>query len=504
MAPWGDAPAGREDAGLTDGTDWDEEADVVVVGFGGAGVATAVTAHDLGASVVILEKAPEGLHGGNTRVAAQGYLNTSSREEAAAYLRALCGPYSIPDAVVEVWAHEMGLNNDWLAAQGGDPQEHQHPPAGIEFPELPGAQCSHKFHDGPTLGYSKTWERFESFVHQRPIPVHYEAPARALVQDGATREVRGVRAENAGRPMLVKARKGVVLTCGGFENNQAMIRDYLPGLPYCYPQGTPFNEGDGIAMALAAGADLWHMNNYAGPTMALKVPEFPATLSMQPLHFSKIFPGGMIVVGPDGRRFGDEKYKNRHGKVPVNGVWRPLQVPCPMFMIMDHTLLSAGPLYNKEPNRGWTAIIDRYDWSDDNSVEIARGWIRKADSLAELAGGLGLDPAALAATVERWNAQVADGADPDHGRKLMLAPLAVAPFYAVELSPAMLNTQGGPRRDERARVLRPDGSPLPRLYSAGELGSIFSYLYQGTGNIGECLGFGRIAGREAAAAAPWC
>ena len=67
----------------------------------------------------------------------------------------------------------------------------------------------------------------------------------------------------------------------------------------------------------------------------------------------------------------------------------------------------------------------------------------------------------------------------------------------------MLNTQGGPRRDEKARIVRPDRTPIPRLYSAGELGSIYGYLYQGTGNIGECLAFGRIAGRNAAAETSW-
>jgi hypothetical protein len=66
----------------------------------------------------------------------------------------------------------------------------------------------------------------------------------------------------------------VVLTCGGFENNQEMIRNYLPGLPYCYTSGSPYNEGDGVTMAMAVGADLWHMNNFAGPSMALKVAEF--------------------------------------------------------------------------------------------------------------------------------------------------------------------------------------------------------------------------------------
>ena len=75
---------------------WDKEADVVVVGFGAAGVATAVTAFELGAEVLILEKAPKGREGGNTKVAGQGYLNTSSAEQAATYLKALCGPYSVP------------------------------------------------------------------------------------------------------------------------------------------------------------------------------------------------------------------------------------------------------------------------------------------------------------------------------------------------------------------------------------------------------------------------
>ncbi len=257
---------------------WDVEADVVVVGFGAAGVAAAVTAHDLGAKVVILEKAPEGQHGGNTRVAGQGYLNTSSVEPAAAYLTALCGPYAVPPAMVRVWAQEMRRNNAWLTGLGGDPQEHQHPPVGIEFPDLPGADCVHKFHDGPTYGYSFTWKRFESLVLQRPIAVLYETPARQLIQHDISKEILGVRAQQPDRAIAVKARRAVVLTCGGFENNQEMIRNYLPGVPCCYTSGSPYNEGDGISMAMSVGADLWHMNNYAGPSMALKVPEVRTSL----------------------------------------------------------------------------------------------------------------------------------------------------------------------------------------------------------------------------------
>jgi len=479
------------------------EADVVVVGFGAAGMAASVTAHELGADVLLLEKAPEGRHGGNTRVAGQGYLNTSDADMAATYLTALCGPYTVPEKIIRVWAEEMCRNNDWLASLGGDPQEHQHPPVGIEFPDLPGSDCVHKFHDGPTYGYSLTWKRFESIVKERPIRIEYETPGRALIQDGTTRAILGVRAEKGGKSVFVKARKGVVLTCGGFENNQEMIRNYLAGMPYCYTSGSPYNEGDGITMAMSVGADLWHMNNFAGPSMALKVPAYPTTFSMQALHFSKEFDGGMIVVGPDARRFCDEKFKTRHGKIPAHGKWKPLTTPCPMHMIFDHAMMTAAPLYDANPSHGWNPVVDRYAWSEDNSAELAKGWIRKAATVAALADVVGLDPAALDATVRRWNADATAGEDPEFGRMLMVAPLATPPYYAVELSPSMLNTQGGPRRNEKAQIVQPDGTPIPRLYSAGELGSIYSYLYQGTGNIGECLAFGRIAARNAVAAKAW-
>jgi succinate dehydrogenase/fumarate reductase flavoprotein subunit len=482
---------------------WDVEADIVVVGFGAAGVAAAVTAHDLGAEVVILEKAPEGQEGGNTRVAGQGYLNTSSAEQAAAYLTALCGPYTVPEPMIKVWADEMGRNNAWLESVGGDPQEHQHPPVGIEFPDLPGADCVHKFHDGPTYGYSYTWKRFESLVKQRPIPILYETPGRQLIQHDITKEILGVRAQRRDETICVKARRGVVLTCGGFENNQEMIRNYLPGVPYCYTSGSPYNEGDGITMALSVGADLWHMNNYAGPSMALKVPEIRTTFSMQALHFSKKMPGGMIVVGPDARRFTDEKFKTRHGKIPVNGSWLPLSTPCPMFMIFDHRMFAAGPLYDAHPSHGWTQIIERYEWSADNSAELAKGWIKRAARIPALASLIGLDPGALGDTVARWNGHSEAKHDREFGRTLMMDQIAEPPFYAVELSPSMLNTQGGPRRNEKGQIVRPDGAPIPRLYSAGELGSIYSYLYQGTGNIGECLAFGRVSGRNAAAETSW-
>jgi succinate dehydrogenase/fumarate reductase flavoprotein subunit len=482
---------------------WDREADVVVVGFGGAGAAAAITAHDLGAKVLMLEKAPEGEEGGNTRIAGQGYLQVYDVEKAIQYLNALCGRYVVPQGMVRAWAEEVRRNSDWVASIGGDPQEHQHQPEGIEFPELPGADCTHKFHNGDIVGYSNTWKCFESAVKRRPIEILYESPGRELIQDGVTREILGIRAEQRGRPVHVKARKAVVLTCGGFENNQEMIRNYLPDLPYCYTSGTPHNDGDGIRMAQLVGADLWHMNNYAGPSMALKVPEYKATFSMTPLHFTHEMPGGMIVVGPDAKRFVNEKLKPKHGKIKKNGQWCHMPVPCPMFMVFDHALFASGPLYDRKPVSGWGRIIERYEWSDDNSAELQRGWIKRAETVAALAASIGLNGGALEESVRRWNGLCESGEDPEFGRRRMLVPIGRPPFYAIELSPSMLNTQGGPRRNERGQIVRPDDTPIPRLYSAGELGSIYSYLYQGTGNIGECLAFGRISARNAVAESPW-
>jgi predicted oxidoreductase len=120
-----------------------------------------------------------------------------------------------------------------------------------------------------------------------------------------------------------------------------------------------------------------------------------------------------------------------------------------------------------------------------------------------LAALIDIPAKALVGSVARFDALAVAGEDIDWGRSAdKMAPLAVPPFYALELTPAFVNTQGGPRRNEYAQVISINGTPIGRLFSAGELGSIYSFLYQGGANIGECFAFGRIAGRNAAAMAP--
>ncbi|MFC1861702.1 FAD-binding protein [Chloroflexota bacterium] len=482
---------------------WDNEADVVIVGYGAAGAATAITVHDAGGVALILEKAPEGEAGGNSRVAGQFWLNLAPIDRAITYFDAMAGPYTVSPEVVRVWAEEMGKNSDWVRSIGGEPVEMRTGPEGAAFPELPGADCVHLCHVGPQHGYEGLWKVLKAAVDKRHVQILYATPGRELIQHGLTKEILGVRAEREGKPINIKAKRAVVLTCGGFENNQEMVRDFLPGLPYCYPLGTPYNTGDGIKMAMTVGADLWHMNNIAGPWYSLKVPEFPSIFEIAPLSWAAESRGGLILVGPDGKRFIDEKKRQTHGKVMVSGQWTQDWTPYPMFMIFDDVLLSAGPLYNKNLYHGWNEILNVYPWSADNSVELAKGWIKKAETIAELAGKLGLSPTILEDTVNRWNAYYRDEKDLDFGRTKMFSPIKGPPFYAMEMSPFFVNTQGGPRRNARGQIVRPDGSPISRLYSAGELGSVYSFLYNAGGNLGECMVFGRISGRNALAERAW-
>jgi succinate dehydrogenase/fumarate reductase flavoprotein subunit len=203
-----------------------------------------------------------------------------------------------------------------------------------------------------------------------------------------------------------------------------------------------------------------------------------------------------------GKRFADEASIEGHdyGKVFSNFDSHKIEYPrIPLYCIFDEALRRKAPIYDNVLglNR------DRYKWSLDNMEEIRKGWINQGKTVGELASKISVDKNDLENTVKRYNESCKAGVDPDFGRaKEYLSPLRNPPYYALPLWPALYNTQGGPRRDEEARVLNVEGKPIPRLYAAGELGSIWGTLYQGGSNIAECLVFGRIAGRKAAAEKP--
>jgi len=499
---------------------WDAEADVVVVGFGGAGAVAAITAKDAGAKVLILEKMTEALAGGNTGCCGGDIFTPINVEQGIKYLNALCFGFDLPADIVQVWAQKMGENPAYMKSIGGNPVEisskevtppgyNTSPNFAPEFPELPGNECARTYAVGVLPGRGvKLFGFLKGVVQQRGITVMYETPATELIQNPQTKEILGVKATSKGSTINIKANRAVALTCGGFENNQQMIRDYL-GMTTCFPRGTHGNTGDGVVMAMNAGATLWHMDNASGNGVGIHpLPDLPA--------FSLAVPGNSyIYIGSDGTRFVNEKVSSRHGKIPfppgatpsASTTWIPFPTPMPMHVIFDETTRKKGPvtsLPNPEGGMGYLVVHPLYSWSADNSAEIAKGWILQGNTIQDLAAKIGRNPAALAKVVETYNQYCTTGVDADFGRpKATLEAITTPPYYAISLVPVVLNTQGGPQHNPKSQVVDAKGKPIPRLYAAGELGSIYSWLYNGGGNIGETIAFGRIAGENAAAEKPW-
>jgi succinate dehydrogenase/fumarate reductase flavoprotein subunit len=320
-------------------------------------------------------------------------------------------------------------------------------------------------------------------------------------------------AVRAGREIAIEARRGTIVCTGGYENNLAMQRDYC-GRDRVYTLGTPANTGDGVTMLQRVGADLWHMRNSTntgGLWPAMKFPEYDAAF----LRNDSIRSDSWIEIGADSRRFNDEtaEYGRTHATQKAHGRWTDLAhgSTLPVHMVFDEAtrrhdcLVTPFPLPPSTPDEltTWNFVVEGYRWSSDNSAEIDRGWIIRADSIRELADRIGRDPDTVEATVNEFNKACADGYDPVFNRNpARLSPLTIPPFYAVELVPAVIFTTGGGRRNADTQVLAHDGRPIPRLYEAGQLGCTFANLYQNGASLAECIVFGRIAGTKAARAGP--
>jgi succinate dehydrogenase/fumarate reductase flavoprotein subunit len=473
---------------------WDKEVDVVVVGTGHSGLSAAITAVDAGAQVVILEKMKKEHEGGNSKVSGNMWWTPTNLPQAIEYISGLsCG--LTDKECIEALAMEMLKLNDWLQKQGINPG-----PLGIfqpEHPELPGAECVRTWRNG--MGDARLWTPLREQVAKRNVEVLYEAPAKALLQS-ASGEIAGVRAEVGGKSLTIKAKKGVILCCGGFEFDFEMQKNFLPGWPiYC--QGSPGNTGDGIRMAQQAGAALWHMNNPLAGLGGMVVPEFAPVVI--PVNIS----GGYICVDKFGKRFMSENRQSRHGfghkeyLLFFDGVVGDFtRLPC--YYIFDDTVRQRGPLSSSR-KFGWFGWHSGYEWSRDNSAEIEKGWIIKGETVGELATKLSMKPADLEGTISKYNTFSKDGVDPEFNRpQRNLVAIEKAPYYAVKIYPMMYNTQGGPKRNAKCQVVDPFGQPIPRLYTAGELGSFWGWMYNGGGNNAECLCTGQIAARNVAALEP--
>jgi len=496
--------------------------------MGFAGLSTAITANDLGANVLVLEKGDAAHGGGNSRVCGQcvwvpgtdqngNVIQSPSvlyNEEV--YFGQMADGQGFPTDTTLIQAMVMGGkdNKTWFEGLGATMQWGMFPQP--FYPQFMGAWAVSTPYGGSwsvktTQPYGGNWFFLLGQATKRNINIMYSTPAMGLIQNPATKEIVGVVANPAGGATInIKAKKGVVLCAGGYEYNPQMVRDYI-GVPNQLFFGSPYNTGDGILMAQAAGANLWHMDVAAAPSgWAIKTPQYKANI---PINSPK---GGYIYVGADSKRFVNETQTPGYngapspgttvalvaGKFLQNGAYRSGYFPQPIHMIFDSAGFGGGSaLFSGSggTGMGWASALEGYKADTTNKTELGLGWISTGATVAALATAIGEDSTVLPAEVTQWNTMVAAGTDTEFGRTTGLTAISTPPYYAILLSPLLYNTQGGPVRNAKAQVIDTQGNPIPRLYSAGEMGEVFSYLYQCCRNVSGCHTMGRIAAQNAVA-----
>ena len=493
------APAEKKEFTFADTVRWDAQYDVVVMGMGAAGMVAAKTAADNGAKVVIVEKCEEGKAGGNTKVCGQLFAYANGDKDAAkSYYTALAGGRDIEPEIIDaisegvanmadILADEFGFNKDeymdWTGVNVGGTNMGAMSP---EYPEMPGHEKMALWttHKGASDGY--LYQGLKQNVTDRvdAIDVWYSSPAKSLIQDPVTKTVVGVTVERDGKEMNIRALNGVCICTGGFECNKEMVQHYLNVINYA-PRGGQFNTGDGIKMAQAVGADLWHMDCYEGlfglGSVTYPVEEGIPCDMIATLAQNAVNTGAAILVGTDGDRFVNESETVRHGHLYENGIWENPTFPEKVWYIIDETqkgeIEAAGAMPEEQ-----LAKLTAYD---------------SIDALAE---GIGVDKDRLTKTIKNYNSFANNGEDYKCGREAQyMRAFDGKKYYAMYMVSGLLNTQGGPKRSANAEVLDTQGNPIPHLDSAGECGGITVCMYQGGTNIAECITFGRIAGKSAAA-----
>jgi succinate dehydrogenase/fumarate reductase flavoprotein subunit len=463
---------------------WDEEADVVVLGCGAGGAVSAITAFDAGAKVIVVEK---GEGGGNSRLATMAFLCPTNNVSAREHIKCLSFGM-LSDDVIDIYVVWASQNVDYIRELGGE-VETCHP--GASFPALLGSETMLRYRVKAKvhgeLGGVSLWNLLSENLERRKIPVYRHAEAKKIIRFGG--EVVGVVIEKNDQMLNIRARKGVVLATGGFEYNENFKREFLAGYPI-FAYGSPGNTGDGIKLAQELGADLWHMKAVAAP-MGFKFAEYGSAFIMRMPR------DGYIIVDQKGERFCNETGLEHYS------MWMAVTSfdmdsirfsRIPSYLIFDEKTRLSGPI----TRIGHGANRD-YTWSSDNADEIARGWISYAEDPKELAKKLGISPEVnLTETIDTYQEFCEIGIDRNYRRSKETLTKFEGKCYGLPLWPCLLNTQGGPRKNARGEILDAWSNPIRRLYSVGELGSIWGFLYQSGGNLGECLALGRMVGGNVA------
>lgn len=500
----GCAPKGQNEvlastASAAENITWDGEYDIIAAGAGFAGLAVAATVADEGngATCLLLEK--DAKANGNSPLCFGGIMCCDSLDDARKFMRTMLDE-SVSDEICDVFAEGVCENQGWLKALGAVDEDLADPMPMHEQPDLEGTDvCYVQLFNSKGTGFTHGHVFLTDYVekHSDVIDFKKNTPLESLVQDPQTGAILGVVADGK----RYKANKGVVMCTGGFESDSEMMAQFT-GVRGAKPLAAQANTGDGHRACMAVGADMWHMTSGAQFFMALRNLENSEFVSRAFNYAPKEWG---ITVGTNGRRYyndfdGCSKFKAnpdvpfgdsrlsvgyRHGLTQFGGEWTHLPFPSTSWFIFDQAAYEEG------------------NFLADYGIEdpVAEGWMVQADTIEELAGKIDVPVEELTRTIEVWNNYCDKGHDDSFYRPSdTLTPIRTAPFSAMLCAPTLLNTDGGPVRNEKAQILDTAGNPIPNLYSAGEFGSVWGHYYQGGGNVGECLVFGRIAAREALSA----
>ncbi len=456
---------------------WDETVDVIVIGSGFAGLSAAAEARTGGARVVILEKMPS--FGGNSVIAGGGYCCWDSRLKLRQRLglgddspelhmadTMKSGGYLNDPALVEVLVREAPAGLDWLLD------------AGAVFRETVnriGGHSAYRSHHAACNLAKVLKDRALSLGAELRV----NTAVTALCRDGAGGPVRGVRALSGGTEKTIAARRGVVVASGGFGADAQLRSEVSPALSAAV--GCTNHRG-------ATGELLRYAREIGAQAIQLEyIQLFPCA---EPVggRIDKYAldcysgPGyGLIYVDRTGRRFVNElEGRDVVSDAQLRGCAKPT------YSVLNGAVFEKLGRTAEELERG-----------------VESGRLKRADTVRELAGALGIPAGALEETVARRGETVKTGVDPDFGEPVtdQMTALAEGPFYAAAQWPSVHYTMGGLRIDALARALDIRGVPIPRLYAAGEVcGGIHGKNRLGGNAIAECVVFGRIAGKNASAA----
>lgn len=536
-----------------------DEFDVVVLGTGAGGLTAAIMAHDSGARVGIFEKAD--LVGG-TSAWSGGQIWIPNNPQMAELGR----QDSVDRAMTYIMSMSNGLIEEDMARTyvetGPEMVNYLEAHSPVRFvavphfpdyhPEQPGAMREGgRTLECPTFPYgelgewsdrvtlSPYWPDYRMMVGETtlcqavptPVPedvrqqreanderglglaligrllracldrgIEPRTNCRALELDLVDGEVAGVVIEGPDGRVTIKTRNVIVAT-GGFENDERLVKSFLRG-PLDTTVSVPTNTGDGLRMAMKAGAMLGNMRE----AWWMPVVEVPTTSAGKQLFTGeRTFPGS-IMVNRTGKRFTNEAANyNAFGAafhVQDTGSCSFANLPC--WVIFNQKFYAK---YGFAGGYGESLYGE----------QVPPQWIIAADSLAGLAERLGIPAAGLEATVSRWNANVAEGHDPDFDRgkswfdrwwgdpdlkgkpEATLGPIEGGPYYAVEVKSGALGTKGGPLTDTDGQVLDLDLNPIRGFYAAGNaMASPMGMTYGGGGGtLGVAMVFAYRAGRHA-------